>query len=87
MMASADHDVRVSVSSRMPEPGEQGVVDLLVLAGGGGGLLAALRVIPDFLKARRTAISITVKVKGKTVILTASNVDEMMPILERILNA
>lgn len=81
-------DVRISVSSAMPEPGEQGAVDMLILAaGGGGGVLAALRVIPEFLKASRTGISITATVKGEPFILTASNVDEVMPILERILDA
>ena len=87
LMASAAPDVRISISSTMPEPGEQGALDMLVLAGSGGGVLAAIRVIPEFLKARRTAISITVKAKEKTVIVTASNVDEVMPIIERILDA
>lgn len=87
-MASEAPDVRISVSSMMPELGEQGALDMLVLAaGGGGGLVTAIRVIPEFLKAQRTAMSVTVKAKGKTVIMTASNVDEVMPIIERILDA
>src|SRR5215472_9679031 len=76
--------VRVSVSSRIPRPGEQGVLDMLVLAAGSGGVLAAIRAIPEFLKARRTGISITATVKGEPFTLTATNVDEVMPILERI---
>ena len=77
---------RVSVSSGVPQPGEQGALDMLVLAASSGGVLAAIRAIPEFLKARRTGISITAEVKGKPFTLTATNVDEVMPILERILD-
>jgi hypothetical protein len=78
--------VRASVSSEFPGPGEQGALDMLVLVASSGGVLAAIRVIPEFLKARRTGISITAKVKGEPFTLTATNVDEVMPILERILD-
>jgi len=86
-LALAAPGVQVSVSSRVPRPGEQGVLDMLVLAASSGGALAAIRAIPEFLKARRTGISITAKVKGEPFTLTATNVDEVMPILERILDA
>lgn len=79
--------IRVSVSSEVPRLGEQGMPDMLVLAASGGGVLAAIRAVPEFLKARRTGISITAKVKGESFTLTATNVDEVMPILERILDA
>ena len=79
--------IQVSVSSEVPVPGEQGALDMLVLVASSGGVLAAIRVLPEFLKARRTGISITAKLKGESFTLTATNVDEVMPILERILDA
>ena len=79
-------DARVSVSSEAPASGAQGVLDTLVLAASGGGVVAAIRVIPEFLRARRSGISITAKVKGEPFTLTATNVDEVMPLLERILD-
>lgn len=72
-----------------PRVGEQGALDVLevVLAGGGGGgLLAAIRVLPEFLRSRRSSLSITATVKGQPVTITAINVDEVMPILERLLD-
>jgi hypothetical protein len=79
--------VQMSVSGEAPRLGEQGALDILVLVASSGGVLAALRVLPEFLKARRTGISITATVKGKPFTFTATNVDEVMPIVERILDA
>jgi hypothetical protein len=86
-LALAVPGVQVSVSGEGPGPGEQGALDMLVLVASSGGVLAVIRVLPEFLKARRTGISITAKVKGEPFTLTATNVDEVMPILERILDA
>jgi hypothetical protein len=80
-------DVCISLSAKAPEPGEQGVLDTLVLVASSGGVVAAIRALPQFLRARRSGISITTKVKGEPFTLTATNVDEVMPILERILDA
>ena len=60
---------------------------MLVLAAGSSGVLAAIRVVPEFLRSRRTSISITAKVKGEPFTLTADNIDEVMPLIERILDA
>jgi hypothetical protein len=72
-----------------PGVGEQGTLDvleLLLAGGGGGGLLAAIRVLPEFLRSRRSSLSITATVKGQPVTITAINIDEVMPILERLLD-
>jgi hypothetical protein len=84
-LAAPDADVQVTTMA--PGPGEQGGLDVLVLVASSGGLLAAIRVLPEFLKARRTGISISMKVKGEPFELTASNIDEVMPVLERLLDA
>jgi hypothetical protein len=69
-----------------PGAGEQGALDTLALLGSSGALLAAIRVLPEFLRSRRTRLSIKMIVKGKPFTLEASNVDEVMPILERLLD-
>ena len=76
----------VSVTNKEPEAGEQGAVDMLVWAASSGGVLTAIRTLPEFLKARKSDISIKTTVKGKTFTLTAKNVDEVMPIIERLLD-
>ena len=69
-----------------PGAGEQGALDLLTVLAGSSGLVAALKVIPEFLRSRRTGLLITTTVKGKQLTLDATNVDEVMPILERLLD-
>jgi hypothetical protein len=69
-----------------PEAGEQGVPDALELLGSSGVLIAAVRVLPEFLRSRRTRLSITMTIKGKPFRLEATNVDEVMPIIERLLD-
>jgi Effector Associated Constant Component 1 len=69
--------------------GELGAQDALeVLASGvsGGGLVTAIRVLPAFLRSRRSSLEITTTVKGKLFKITATNIDEVMPILERLLD-
>lgn len=70
-----------------PNVGEQGVLDVLVLLASSSGLVAAIKVLPEYLRSRKTGISITATVKGQPFTLTATNVDEVMPILERLLDA
>jgi hypothetical protein len=67
--------------------GEQGALDVLAVVASSSGLVAAINVLPQFLRSRRTALSITTTVKGEPFTLTATNVDKVMPILEKLLNA
>ena len=78
--------VRASRIAGQPAAGEQGALDVLVVLASSSGLLAALRVLPEFLRSRKTGLSITTTVKGKPFTITATNVDEVMPILEKLLD-
>jgi hypothetical protein len=60
--------------------------DILALLADRDGLLAALRILPEFLRSRQGALSIAVTVKGTSVVLTAANVEDVTPILERLLD-
>ena len=77
------HVLRRVGSSRV---GEQGALDVLAVVAGSSGLVAAFRMIPEFLKSRRTSLSITTTVKGRQFTMRASNVADVIPILERLLN-
>lgn len=70
-----------------PGAGEQGALDVLTVLAGSSGLVAAIKVLPEFLRSRRTGFSITMTVRGTPFTLTATNADEVLPILERLLDA
>lgn len=80
-------DAGVAVSAGAPAPGELGAADVLVLLAGSSGVVTAIRMLPEFLKARRSGISITATVNGKPFTMTATNVDEVTRVLEKILDA
>jgi hypothetical protein len=63
-----------------------GALDVLSVVAGSSGLVAVLRMMPEFLRARRSGLSITATVNGEKFTMTASNVKEVIPILERMLN-
>jgi hypothetical protein len=66
--------------------GDLGALDVLTVLAGSSSLVAALKMIPDFLRSRRAGLSIQTTVKGEPFILDATNVDQVMPILERLLD-
>jgi hypothetical protein len=70
-----------------PIVGEQGALDLLAVVASSSSLLAAVRVLPEFVRAKRAGLSVTMTVRGKKLSLDATNVDEVMPIIERLLDA
>jgi len=79
----------VSVARRSGDPGsgELGTLDYLTVLASSGGLIAAIKILPEFLRSRRAGLSITVKAKGKEVSIDATNVDDVMPILRSVLDA
>ncbi|MEV8548174.1 hypothetical protein [Streptomyces sp. NPDC051572] len=78
--------VRVEVLSTPPASGELGFWDhLLVVGGGSGGLVAVLRVLPEFIRSRRSGLTLTVKIDGKEWELEATNVDSVLPLIEKFM--
>lgn len=78
--------VEVLRSAGSPRSGEMGALDVLTLVASGSGLVAVCRMIPEYLRSRRSNLSITATVKGEKFTISASNVDDVMPILERLLD-
>ncbi|WP_328910731.1 hypothetical protein OG230_15090 [Streptomyces sp. NBC_00234] len=78
--------VEVRQVAGTPGPGEQGAFDVLSVVAASTGLVAAIKVLPQFLRAKRSDLSVTVTVRGKKLTVDARNVEEVMPILERLLD-
>jgi Effector Associated Constant Component 1 len=79
-------ELRVTRVAGHPGAGEQGTLDMLTILADSSVLIAAIRILPEFLRSRKTALSITTTVKGKPFTLTATNVDEVMSILNKLLD-
>jgi membrane-associated two-gene conflict system component 1 (EACC1) len=69
-----------------PERGELGALDVLTVVAGSSSLVAAVKVLPEFIRSRRTSLSVTITTKGESRTLEANNVAEVMPIIERLIN-
>ncbi len=48
-------------------------------------MLTAVKLLPEFLMSRRTALSVTIIVEGTPVTVTAAYLDEILPALTRLL--
>ena len=83
---SSTPGVQVLRSSGSPSSGELGALDVLTVVAGSSGVVAAIRVIPEFLRSRRSGLSITTTVKGEKFTMTATNAKDVMAIVERLLN-
>jgi hypothetical protein len=86
IMRLAAPEARVTRVAGHPGPGEQGSLDVLTVLASSSGLVAAIRILPAFLRSRKAGLSIKMTVNGKPFSLTATNVDDVMPILERLLD-
>lgn len=85
-LSRAVPDARVSLAAGMPAASELGALDVIEVLAGSSGLIAAFRMLPEFLRSRRTALSITATVRGELLTFTATNIDEVMPVLEKLLD-
>lgn len=77
--------VTVAVVPGKPAPGELGVLDVVTVLAGSAGVATAIRTLPDFIRSRRSGLRIETTINGQPFTLDATNVDEVMPILERLL--
>lgn len=68
-----------------PGRGEQGALDVLMIAADSSVLVAAVKVLPEFLRSRKKGMSVTVTVKGKKLTVTADNAAEVIPVVDRFL--
>jgi hypothetical protein len=79
--------LQVTRSPGRAGPGEQGALDVLLLAADSSVLVAVVNVLPQFLRSRKTATTVTMTVRGKRLTVTADNAEEVTSIVERFLES
>jgi Effector Associated Constant Component 1 len=78
--------VTVATRPGVPGSGELGVLEVVTVVASSSGLVAAIRTLPDFIRARRAGVRIEATIRGHRVTLEATNVDDVMPIVEKMLD-
>jgi hypothetical protein len=76
----------VSYRPSAPAVGELGASDVLTVLAGSSVLATVIKTLPDFLRSRRSGLRIHVTVGEKKVELDATNVDDALRIVERLLD-
>ena len=66
-------------------PGELGMSDIVTAVGSSGALIAAIKVLPEFIRSRRSDFHIEATVKGERFIMDVKNADEQIAkIIEKL---
>lgn len=79
-------DARPARIPGRPGRGEQGALDVVMIAADSSVLVAVIQALPGFLRSRKKGLSVTVKVKGKELTVTGDNAEEVMPVIRRFLD-
>jgi len=70
-----------------PEQGEQGAWDFLqVAAASGGAMVVAIKSIPEFIRSRRTDVSVSIKKGDQEILITAPTADDALKLAEKALH-
>lgn len=77
--------VQVTRSAGRAERGEQGALDVLMIAADSSVLVAVVKVLPEFLRSRKPGLSVTVTVKGKRrqLTVTAKDPGDVRQVIEK----
>ena len=81
--------VKVDRIAGRPLPGEQGAGDVLTILASSSVLATALKILPEFIRSRRSSFRIEVKIKDDeedvSITLEASNAEEgLLEVLARL---
>jgi hypothetical protein len=78
-------DIDVVQKAAEPTHGELGAVEILTILGSSSGALAvAVRTLPEFIRSRRSDVTITAKVDGEEFTLRASNVADVNAVISKL---
>lgn len=80
---------RVEITAGQPGPAELGAVDVISVLAGSSGLVAAVRMLPEFIRSRRSGFRIEATVRGQKFTLEADNaasVQDLLPLIDRLLD-
>lgn len=70
-----------------PGHGEQGALDILTVLADSTVLVALVRVLPEFLRSRKPGMSVDMKLPGKRLTVTADNAEDVLPVIDKFLDA
>jgi hypothetical protein len=84
-VSASGEETDVRQQAGVPGPGEQGALDVLTVLASSSGLIAAIKVLPEFLRSRRSGLTVTCTIKGQPFALTATNIDDVMPVITAVL--
>ncbi len=79
-------EAEIRVEMGQPGSGELGAEDVLVIIATSPVLIAAIKTLPDFLRARSSKPVIRMTKKGKEITITGANLDDAMPLLDDFLD-
>lgn len=78
---------QVELTPATPAPGELGAADVLATMGSSGAVVAAIQVLPGFIRSRHPSLRIEATIKGERFVLDAKNADEQVKrMAERIVD-
>jgi len=78
--------ITVRIAAGQPGPGEQGAVDVLTILASAPALVAAIKVLPEYIRSRRSGFRIETTVRGKKFVLDATNSEDLLAVVERFLS-
>lgn len=81
----SQRDAEVVLRPGSPGTAEQGALDVVTILASSSGLVTAIRILPEFIRSRRSGFRIQTVVRGEEFVLDAANVADVMAILERLL--
>ena len=79
-------EVEARFTARQSSPGELGVTDVLTVIASSSVLSSAIKVLPEFLRSRRSGVRIETSVRGRKVSVDATNVEDVLAIIDRLLD-
>lgn len=77
--------IEVTRSGGRAGRGEQGALDVLMLVADSSVLVAAIKVLPEFLRSRKSGVSVTVTITGKRkqLTVTAEDTGHLQRVIEK----
>jgi hypothetical protein len=80
--------VRVTRNAGRAGAGEQGALDVLMIAADSSVLVAVVKALPEFLRSRKPGVTVTVTVKGnrRQLTVTAEDPGDVRPVIDKFFN-